>query len=103
MSESEMPVRPIAVSWLLDRVESLVESAQVGVIGEASRDALIEEAMRDVGRARTQIDAAVEVMIGLAKTIRDLDLDVDDDWMPDAVFVLELLTDEFGEGELRDE
>lgn len=100
MSESEMPVRPIAVSWLLDRVESLVESAQVGVIGEASRDALIEEAMRDVGRARTQIDAAVEVMIGLAKTLRDLDLDVDDD--VDHV-VLELLTDEFGEGELRDE
>lgn len=85
-------VRPIATLWLIDRAESLLEASEVGIIGEASRSALVEEARRDVERAADQIDAAVEVLASIG---RRLLVETEDwSWKDDLLFAIDLLVDD---------
>lgn len=91
MSESDPNVRPVATLWLLERAESLLESSEVGVIGEASRSALVEEARRSIGQAQDQVDAAVGVLVELAKTL--VWAGAHDDDLANLVFAVDLLHD----------
>lgn len=89
MSEQQHYVRPIATLWLVDRAESLLEASEVGIIGEASRSALVEEARRDLGRAGDQIDAAVEVLAAIGRRLLDAEIEVE--WADDLLFAIDLL------------
>ncbi len=98
MSE-DVQVRPIATTWLLDRADSLIEASRHPSIGIGSLEALSDEARSDLEKARTQVDAAVSVLIELGKRLLESETDVE--WRWDLLLAIELLSDEFAEGDLR--